>query len=378
MRIIESRKEHDIIGFYTLINILKTEADYNIIYGERSNGKTTAVLDYALKKFVNSDYTEQLALVRRYEEDYKGKNGLNVFTGIVNLGWVDKYTKGKYNDIVYFRQQWFLVYVDEEGKQLYRCERPFAIGFSISAEEHYKSTSYPNITTILFDEFLTRSGYLPQEFVKFSNLLSTIIRLRNDVKIFMCGNTVNQFCPYFAEMGLSNIKNQKRDTIDVYTYGDSNLKVAVEYSVGKFKVKVSDKYFAFNNPKLKMIRSGEWEIDIYPHLPVKYLPKDIIYTYYIIFNEILLTARIINVDGQYFTYIHRKTTPIREDNTNIVFAPDFSPKPNYRRCISNTYDNVGQKIYSFFKMEKVFYQDNEVGEIIRNYLQWCLKEKKDF
>lgn len=374
----DKRKEINNLGFYSLDKILKTNADYYIIYGERSNGKTTAVLKYALLKFINSDYTEQLALVRRYEEDYKGKNGLNIFTGIVNLGWVEKYTKNKYNDIVYFRQQWFLCFKDDDGKILYKCENPFAIGFSISSEEHYKSTSYPNITTILFDEFLTRSGYLPFEFVKFSNLLSTIIRLRDNVKIFMCGNTVNQFCPYFAEMGLSNIKNQKRDTIDLYTYGDSGLIVAVEYSVSKFKVKMSNKYFAFNNPKLKMIRSGEWEIDIYPHLPIKYLPKDIIYTYYIIFDEIYLTARIISIDGQYFTYIHRKTTPIRDDNTNIVFSSEYSSKPNYRRSISNIYDSVGQKIYSFFKMEKIFYQDNEVGEIIRNFLQWSLKEKKDF
>ena len=29
--------------YYTLNNILAYNADYNIIYGERSNGKTTAV-----------------------------------------------------------------------------------------------------------------------------------------------------------------------------------------------------------------------------------------------------------------------------------------------------------------------------------------------
>ena len=35
--------------YYTLNNILTYNADYNIIYGERSNGKTTAVLRYALE-----------------------------------------------------------------------------------------------------------------------------------------------------------------------------------------------------------------------------------------------------------------------------------------------------------------------------------------
>lgn len=360
-------------GYYTLDKILKCNADYNLIYGERSNGKTTAVFKYALKNFIKSGYVEQLGLVRRYEEDYKGKNGDNIFTGIVNLGWVDKFSKGKYNNIVYARQRWWLCYIDDEGKKLYTCEKPFAIGFAIGSQEHYKSTSYPDITTILFDEFLTRSYYLPNEFVEFQNLLSTIIRLRNNVKIFMCGNTVNKYCPYFAEMGISNITKQEKDTIDLYTYGDTNLKVAVEYSISKFKTKISNKYFAFNNPKLKMIRDGEWEIDIYPHLPCKYLPKNIQYTYYLEFNENILTARIINVDGNYFTYIHRKTTPIREDNTNIVFSEHQNYKPNYRRNITKVYDKYGDVIYKFFKMEKVFYQDNEVGEIVRNYLIWCVK-----
>ena len=59
--------------FYTLDNILKENADYNIIYGERSNGKTTAVLSYALRDSINSGYKNQLAIIRRWEEDFKDK-----------------------------------------------------------------------------------------------------------------------------------------------------------------------------------------------------------------------------------------------------------------------------------------------------------------
>ena len=39
--------------FYTLDNILKENADYNIIYGERSNGKTTAVLNEILLQYIH-------------------------------------------------------------------------------------------------------------------------------------------------------------------------------------------------------------------------------------------------------------------------------------------------------------------------------------
>lgn len=269
--------------YYSLDNILTHNADYNIIYGERSNGKTTAVLKHALIDHIESGYVNQLAIVRRWEEDFKGKNGQQMFENIVSLGWVKEYTKDKYNAVYYYSQRWYLCKYDEDGNKVAQSEKPFALGFAITSEEHYKSTSYPDIITILFDEFITRSYYLPEEFVKFQNLLSTIIRLRTNVIIFMCGNTINKFCPYFAEMGLSGIKKQPKGTIDIYTYGESTLKVAVEYSDFPSKKKASNKYFAFNNPKLEMITHGGWEIDIYPHLPQKYVPKNVLPSTHIIF-----------------------------------------------------------------------------------------------
>ena len=40
--------------YYSVDAILEKKCDYNIIYGERSNGKTTAILSYALKEHINS------------------------------------------------------------------------------------------------------------------------------------------------------------------------------------------------------------------------------------------------------------------------------------------------------------------------------------
>lgn len=358
--------------FYTLDAILTHDADYNMIYGERSNGKTTAVLRYGLEDHINSGYKNQLAIIRRWEEDFKGKNGQQMFENIVHLGWVEELTKKKYNSIYYYSQRWFLCKYDDFGNKTAQAEEPFALGFSITSEEHYKSTSYPQIKTILFDEFITRQYYLPEEFVKFQNLLSTIIRLRTDVKIFMCGNTINKFCPYFAEMGLTGIKKQQRGTIDIYTYGDSTLKVAVEYSDFPSKKKASNKYFAFNNPKLEMITHGGWEIDIYPHLPVKYKPKDVVYFFYVIFDEEMLQGNIICVEDKTFLYFHRKTTPIKDDNTQIVYQQQTDYRRNYRVSILKPYSKVDKYIAELLGRKKAFYQDNEIGEIMNNYIKWCI------
>ena len=359
------------IKYYSLDNILSYNADYNMIYGERSNGKTTAVLRYALEDYINSGYINQLAIVRRWEEDFKGKNGQQMYESIVALGWISELTEGAYNSVYYYSQRWYLCYYDEKGEKIAQSETPFALGFSITSEEHYKSTSYPNVKTILFDEFITRQYYLPEEFVKFQNLLSTIIRLRTDVKIFMCGNTINKFCPYFGEMGLTNIRNQKKGTIDIYTYGESTLKVAVEYSDFPSRKKESNKYFAFNNPKLQMITHGGWEIDIYPHLPVKYKPQEAIYIFYIIFDNEILQGNIISVDDITFLYIHRKTTPIKGDNERLVYQAQPDYRRNYRTNFLKPYGKPDMYIKSLWDKKKVFYQDNEVGEIMNNYIKSC-------
>ena len=363
------------VKYYRLDNILKENADYNIIYGERSNGKTFSVLEYGLKDYIDSGYTNQLGIVRRWEEDFKGKNGSQMFEAIVKLGLVSKWTKDYYNSVYYWGQRWYLAKFDEMGKLKYKDDTPFAFGFGITSEEHYKSTSYPNIRTVLFDEFITRSYYLPDEFVKFQNLLSTIIRLRDDIKIFMCGNTINKYCPYFTEMGLTNASKQKQGTIDVYTYGDSGLRVAVEYAEEVGSQKKSNKYFAFDNPKLQMIKTGGWEIDIYPHLPCKYYPTEVRYKFYIIFNGETLQGNVIyskNNDCP-FIFFHRKTTPIKEDDKGLVFQEAIDARRKYRRRITDYYDKIGKKLYGFFARDEVFYQDNEVGEIVRNYLMWCEK-----
>lgn len=43
-------------------------------------------------------------------------------------------------------------------------------------------------------------------------------------------------------------------------------------------------------------------------------------------------------------------------------------KPNYKRKLLSTASYVEQQVARFFAIDKVFYQDNEIGEIVRNYL----------
>lgn len=355
--------------YYSLNKINKKDATYNVIFGERSNGKTYATLKQALENYF--DNGSQFAYIRRWSVDVQPKRMNNLFNAIIEDGYLEKLSGGKFTAIFYRTGRFYLCTYNDKGKPIYNEEDIIGYAFSLSENEHNKANSYPRVTTIIFDEFLTNKIYLPDEFILFMNTVSTIVRQRTNVKIYMLGNTVNKYCPYFKEMGLTNILSMKQGSIDLYTYGDSKLKVAVEYADSKKKFKKNNFYFAFNNPKLKMITGGAWELNIYPHAPVKWLPKNIIFTYFIDFNDNIYQCEIINKDTNVFTYIHEKTTPIKNPDKDIIYTLDYNPKINYNVNILKPLTDYQNKITWFYTHDRVYYQDNNVGDAINNYLKIC-------
>ena len=375
-------KEEKVV-YWDINPILKFNAHYNVIFGERSNGKTYGVLQYGLEQYFKDK--KEMAYIRRWEEDIKGSKAKTLFSPLVNNGVIAKLSKGKYTDVVYNNRAYYLARQDEKDEnKMILNKHPFCYSFALNQAEHYKSSSYPKVETIIFDEFMTRKIYLNDEFIEFQHLLSTIIRLKDTVKIFMVGNTVNQYCPYFSEMGLTNVSKQEVGTIELYTYANTTLRVAVNFADFPSKNKASNVYFAFNNPKLQMIRGdgAVWEIGVYPHLPVKYDERDIKFTYFIVFDNTTMQCEVIRTrnkdkesgkeldDYVTFTYVHRKTTELRDTSKNLVYQKEFDARPNYRRRLTKPFYPIEKKLVSFFNMDKVFYQDNELGEVMRNYLLW--------
>ena len=357
--------------FYDIRRVLKDypKAYYYVIFGERSNGKTYSALRYALERYAKNN--EQFAYLRRYGEDIRPKNLSNLFSGHIENKVIVELTKGEWTGISYTRSKFYFERINENGEREVTDE-PCGFAFDINSMEHFKSTSFPRITTVIFDEFMSRSGYLPNEFILFTNALSTIIRHRDNVKILMLGNTVNKSCPYFSEMGLNHIKDQKPGTVDVYQYSQTELQVVCEYteSASRKGGKASDTYFAFDNPELKMITSGAWEIAIYPHLNVKYRPMDVMFNFFIDFEEEMLHGEIISLDTGPIIFLHSKTTPIKDESNDIVYTTKPDERWNYRMCLTKQSDQLSRFIMQSLRENRIFYSTNEVGEVFRNYVMW--------
>ena len=367
--------------FYDHRNIVKKcpDAKYYVIYGERSNGKTYDRLKEAVKRFVTTG--KRTAYIRRWKEDMRGQRAKNLCDTLIcngnNENEIEKITGGEWTSVVYDNRAWYLAKWDEDLQKYVPDNQPFMFWFALNDMEHDKSITYPNLTMIVLDEFLTRRGYVgsdSDEFVLFMNVISTLVRHNDDIDIWMLGNTVNKDSIYFKEMGLKHVKEMKPGDIDIYEYGDGGLKVAVEYCDAPNKDgKPSDVYFAFDNAqsRLAMITNGAWEMNVYPHCPYKYTRKDVLFVYFIKYNGDVLQCDIVSHGCDMFTYVFPKTTPIANPDKSLIYDTEQHAGINYGVRINNPANDLQRRVWYFFKADKVFYSTNEEGEIMRNYLMWC-------
>lgn len=345
--------------------ILKEGTPYNVVFGERSNGKTTGAIFASLLDWF--DTGRPFVVLRRYDEALKPVNANLLFAWFIAQGWPGLITRGEYDGIGYRSREWYWTRKEPDGSTTRGPS--FAYARALTQYEHDKSSGDVNYKNIVFDEFITRNNYLIDEFVIFSNVLSTLIRNKTDVRVWMCGNSVNPYCPYWREMGLGKVKDMKPGAINVYTYGDSRLKVAVQRTEPSGGDTSSGFYFAFDNPRLQMITSGDWEIESHPHTPRGVRPCDIRFTFIVLFDGETLHADVVNRDNATYIAVHPKTTPIKDPDRDLVYqiAPD--PRRNYRVGFNNPQSGKERAILELIQAGKVFFSDNMTGETWFNYLK---------
>ena len=353
--------------YYSLEKILSEHALYNIIYGQRANGKTYSVVHLMIEHYCKTGVPS--AYIRRLDSELVAWE-LETLAA-PHKEFVSEWTGGKYNDIIYKKRRFYLAHFNTETYEYDLIDNePCVYCYALSMSQKAKGADRGKIAYTLFDEFLTRTFYLANEFIIYSELLSTIMRDRDGTIHFLVGNSVNKYCPYFNEMGLYNMKNQVQGTIDVYNYGDTGLKVAVEWCETSENVASVSKYFAFDNPQLNMIFKGVWETANYPHAFEKIPRSNIRYKAFIKFDGINLCMNVVRSTTGLYLYITKWTTAIPKDKLCFVTDHVYSPY----ECIdpSKCMLKIGQIINVLIQQERVFFVDNEIGEIYNNWLKTVL------
>lgn len=371
--------------YYSLDEILKLQAVYNMIYGSRSFGKSFALTMLGAENYVraaNDGKREQMAYLRRYDEDLKTVNAGTFCDCLICDGEgknrVIDLTGGDFDSVIYYQRGWYFCKT-RNGKRL-KDNYPFMVGFSFPAYEHFKNADYPFVNEIWFDEFIGVSGKaVPKdEFVVFQNVISTIARGRH-VRIWMTGNTINPFSPYFEWMGLTNAAKQKPGTIDVYKLGKTDKKIAVERTIERKEYVASKKsnsyLFAFDDPKLQMITTGGWEIGVFPLFDGEIKTEDIAGRFFIKHKDKIFQADIVSNQSDNFIYIHKDIDffyPIDEDY-DLIYSLETSSKSNYRQRMDKALTEPERWIATLFSLGKVYYDENWTGVAVQDYRTQMIK-----
>ena len=197
--------------FYNPERIISFNALLNIVIGERGVGKTYGFKKFIVNRFLNKH--KQFAYIRRYDTDLEA-------------------SVGNTNDNKFFEQirnefpnSSFKITRSKKVRKLYIDNKLCGYALPLSAADSLKSSSYENVDTIIYDEFMLKEGssqhYLRNEPEIILDLIETIGRLR-DIRIYCLGNAISSTCPLMAYFDLTLPYNT-----DIKTFKDGTI--AVEY-----------------------------------------------------------------------------------------------------------------------------------------------------
>lgn len=176
------------LDYYNYDKVFSFNATYNFVVGGRGLGKTFGAKEKAIKAALKKG--DQFIYLRRYKEELKAAKATF------------------FADIEYKFPEWdfkvmggtaVVSHISGRGE----TKRKWAvIGYfiALSTSQIQKSVSFPNVKTIIYDEFIIEKGalhYLPQEDIVFNNFYSTVDRYKDKTKVFFLANSVSIMNPYF-------------------------------------------------------------------------------------------------------------------------------------------------------------------------------------
>jgi len=348
------------------------DANYRMLLGERSNGKSYAVKERGIMNAWNSA-DDKFMLFRRWGIEVKASYIEQYFKDAP----ITAITKNECNTVNCTGGKIFLARYNPESKVKVNSVAHIGYYRDLCGEQHFVSQNFDDVSMGIFEEFISRDYYLPNEPTKLFNFVSTFAR-RRFVPVYMIGNTISRVCPYFRDWELTRIPRQKIGTIDKYEIhtgdydDDGNEKiviVSVEYCENSGKN--SKMFFGKSS---EMITSGTWQVKSYPHLEGK------IENYRIMHKVIFIHTGfkfemffMLDNDNQPFWYVR----PFNDDVTTDKFKTMRFVTHTYNETLKLKSLNVtigftplspDEKI-AFNYLERIRFSDNLTGTDFNTCLQ---------
>lgn len=302
--------------YYTIDNILKKNCEYNLIFGQRSNGKSYAVKHYVGERAI--DPNKKFILLRRQYRDTDTSANTNYFKDfnykrIYGEACIGIQIKG---GVIY------AVYAHSTRHEKIPTK---VIGYvcSLSGNAHYTGQNFNDVENIVYEEVISRSIYLNNEPDVLLDFVSTVFRERNDGKVWLIGNTISRMCPYFTKWELTGIPKQKPGTIDIYEqhtgrYDDEGNELITRIACERSENMKAESKMFFGS-RSKMITEGAWQSDEHPNLERRLETYDELYMLIFEYQKFRYIARFLYdpENDCHFWYIEPKTTEIKK-GTRVV------------------------------------------------------------
>lgn len=176
--------------YYNYAKLLSYNGTYNFLVGGRGLGKTYGAKKRAIKRAIT--HQKQFIYLRRYKTEMVAAKA-TFFSDVGNeYPGYDFRINGN-------EAQMAPTTTRDEKKRQWQLIGYFV---TLSNAQTQKSVAFPDVETIIFDEFIIEKGslrYLPNEASIFNNFYSTVDRWLDKTRVFFLANSVSIMNPYFLE-----------------------------------------------------------------------------------------------------------------------------------------------------------------------------------
>lgn len=347
--------------------------DLTFLLSERSLGKTTAMLMLGME--LNIEYGTVIHYIRESVKHLNRAYTKTLFSTIVKCGYVEKITRGKYNDVAYNHQErkWYYRKIDTEGIIEEVATEPFMVGLACDNSDAIKSSYVCDLADFLIvDEFCSQS--MRNYFLDLNNIFSTLIRERTDFKIVFLSNAIDRTHWIFDEFPLREIIDTIEEGENIRFETDEGMIFYVEFcyheATRNRKKYVNEHLFGYKNSKLSAIKGGGWQMKIYRHLPAGAEYETIDNTRCIQTTSGYVALEVIFYDDDFFIYAHKKTK-LYEDTIIYSIDVSYDKRKNFAFG-SKRYD---RKIWNLIKQNKIFFGTNRDGMLLDAYIKQANQER---
>lgn len=351
--------------YYDGEGILSKDAFYNIVLGGKNIGKSFFYKKLCLDEAWTQD--KKFVLMFRFESDRKTNLQIeNYFEDDELVKYIKELTDNEYSCIRARAKS--LYFGNKTGKNQFGIH----IGFVcfLNKEESYNSSVFEGVYNILFEEFISRKGYLIDEPHILEVAVNTILRNRafsGKARVILVGNLISKVNPYVSYWNLQGVLRQKTGSIEIYERQRERtdgqifvLKIAVEIcpdlDIGGIAV----------GRKMEHEEHGTWEEMDVPVLE-NWREKDFeeLTLFVFVWDGFYFLCRVLTKDfDNLFIYVERKTTKIKPETrvigkineseidliSSLFYTKNFQPLVEAER-----------KIFSLIPQGKLLFSDAQTG-----------------